>query len=396
VNASDAPAIPEEVLEIARTLEQAGYEAWCVGGALRDAILGHPHTDFDFATSATPAQVQALFRRTAPVGEKYGTVGVIDRRRVVHEVTTFRRDVATDGRHAVVAYGVSLEEDLARRDFTINAIAYHPFRQEWRDPYGGRSDLGRGLLRAVGEPAERFREDYLRILRAVRFAARFDFAIEPATWAAAVAAAPGLARLSAERVREEWFKGLRTATSVSRLVELWVRVGAAERWIPELLAIPAELLARAATVPPEARDPVLLTALLTDHAAAVLRRLRASNAEIERAALLARGPAEPAGSTAADVRRWLSAVGRGADDLLELYALREGRDAPWSATVRGVREHGEPLARGDLAVSGTDLQALGASGPRVGELLTTLLDRVLEDPSLNQRDRLLALARELT
>jgi tRNA nucleotidyltransferase (CCA-adding enzyme) len=395
VNASDAPAIPEEVLEIARTLEAAGYEAWCVGGALRDAILGHPHTDFDFATSATPEQVQALFRRTAPVGEKYGTVGVIDRRRVVHEVTTFRRDVATDGRHAVVAYGVSLEEDLSRRDFTINAIAYHPFRHEWRDPYGGRSDLGRGLLRAVGEAAERFREDYLRILRAVRFAARFGFAIEPATWTAAVAAAPGLARLSAERVREEWFKGLRTATSVSRLVELWVRVGAAERWIPELLAIPAELLARAATIPLEARDPVLLTALLTDHAAAVLRRLRASNAEIERAALLARGPAEPAGSTAVDVRRWLSAVGRGADDLLELYALREGREAPWGAAVRGVRERREPLARGDLAVSGTDLQALGAAGPRVGELLAALLDRVLEDPALNQRDRLLALAREL-
>ena len=396
MNASDAPAIPEEVLEIARTLEEAGYEAWCVGGALRDAILGHPHTDFDFATSATPAQVQALFRRTAPVGEKYGTVGVIDRRRVVHEVTTFRRDVATDGRHAVVAYGVSLEEDLSRRDFTINAIAYHPFRHEWRDPYGGRSDLGRGLLRAVGEAAERFREDYLRILRAVRFAARFGFAIEPATWAAAVAAAPGLARLSAERVREEWFKGLRTATSVSRLVELWVRVGAAERWIPELLAVPAEVLARAATVPLEARDPVLLTALLTDHAAAVLRRLRASNTEIERAALLARGPARPAGSTVADVRRWLSAVGRGADDFLELYALREGREAPWGPTVRGVHERGEPLARGDLAVSGTDLQALGAAGPRVGELLATLLDRVLEDPSLNQRDRLLALARGLT
>ena len=388
--------IPDEVLEIARTLEAAGHEAWCVGGALRDAILGHPHTDFDFATSATPAQVQALFRRTAPVGEKYGTVGVIDRRRVVHEVTTFRRDVATDGRHAVVAYGVSLEEDLSRRDFTINAIAYHPFRHEWRDPYGGRSDLGRGLLRAVGEAAERFREDYLRILRAVRFAARFGFAIEPATWAAAVAAAPGLARLSAERVREEWFKGLRTATSVSRLVELWVRVGAAERWIPELLAVPAEVLARAATVPLEARDPVLLTALLTDHAAAVLRRLRASNTEIERAALLARGPARPAGSTVADVRRWLSAVGRGADDFLELYALREGREAPWGPTVRGVHERGEPLARGDLAVSGTDLQALGAAGPRVGELLATLLDRVLEDPSLNQRDRLLALARGLT
>ncbi len=175
MSAPVAPAIPDEVLEIARTLEAAGHEAWCVGGALRDALLGHPHSDYDFATSATPAQITALFRRTAPVGEKYGTVGVLDRFRVLHEVTTFRRDVATDGRHAVVAYGVSLEEDLARRDFTINAIAYHPLRGEWRDPFGGRADLARGLIRAVGEPAERFREDYLRILRGLRFAARLGF-----------------------------------------------------------------------------------------------------------------------------------------------------------------------------------------------------------------------------
>jgi len=391
----DVLAIPDEVLEIARTLEAAGYEAWCVGGALRDALLGHPHTDYDFATSATPAQVQAVFRRTAPVGEKYGTVGVIDRRRTVHEVTTFRRDVSTDGRHAVVAYGVSLEEDLARRDFTINAIAYHPLRREWRDPFGGRSDLERGVLRAVGEPAERFREDYLRILRALRFAARFGFTIEPATWAAAVTAAPGLARLSAERVRDEWFKGLRTARSVPELVELWTRVGAAEAWIPELLAPAPDRLAGAAAIAPDARDPVLLTALLTDDAAAVLRRLRASGAEIGRAAAIARGPAEPAGLAPADVRRWLSGAGGAADDLLALHRLRHGREAPWAGAVRSVRERGEPLARGDLAVSGTDLQALGAAGPRIGELLAALLDRVLDDPALNRRDTLLALAREL-
>jgi tRNA nucleotidyltransferase (CCA-adding enzyme) len=390
-----ALAIPDEVLEIARTLEEAGHEAWCVGGALRDALLGHSHTDYDFATSATPAQVQALFRRTAPVGEKYGTVGVVDRRRVLHEVTTFRRDVSTDGRHAVVAYGVSLEDDLSRRDFTINALAYHPLRREWRDPFGGRADLERELLRAVGEPAERFREDYLRILRALRFAARFGFAIEPATWSAAVAAAPGLARLSAERVREEWFKGLRTARSVAELVELWTRVGAAERWIPELLAVPADRLARAAAVPRGPRDPVLLTALLTEEAAAVLRRLRVSNAEIERAAALARGPAEPAGAAPGDIRRWLSRVGTAADDLLELYLHRHGENAPWAAAVQGVRERREPLTRGDLAVSGTDLQVLGAAGPRIGELLAALLDRVLEDPALNRRDTLLALAREL-
>ncbi|HEX5964090.1 MAG TPA: CCA tRNA nucleotidyltransferase, partial [Gemmatimonadales bacterium] len=195
--------IPEAILDIARKLEAAGFEAWCVGGNLRDALLEHPHSDYDIATSATPDQVQKLFPRTVEVGIKYGTVGVLDRTRALHEVTTFRRDVATDGRHAVVAYGASLEEDLARRDFTINAIAYHPLRGEWRDPFNGAGDLANRVVRAVGDPAQRFREDYLRVLRAIRFAARFGFTIDPPTWEAARAAAPGLRQLSAERVRDE-------------------------------------------------------------------------------------------------------------------------------------------------------------------------------------------------
>jgi tRNA nucleotidyltransferase (CCA-adding enzyme) len=394
MTATPTPVMPDEVLEIARTLESAGYEAWCVGGALRDALLGHPHTDYDFATSATPAQVMALFRHTAPVGEKYGTVGVLDRRRVLHEVTTFRRDMTTDGRHAVVAYGVSLDDDLARRDFTINAIAYHPLRHEWRDPFDGRADLERRTVRAVGDPAQRFREDYLRILRCVRFAARFGFSIDPATWTAAVEAGSGLVQLSAERVRDEWYKGLRSARAVPELVDLWRRVGAAERWIPELGDVTAERLAPAAQVPLEERDPVRLTALLIDDPAAVLRRLRASNADIERAGAMARGPAGPDGVDARAVRRWLAAVGRAADDLLELHAIRTGQPAPWAGDVAAIRERRDPLARGDLAVTGRDLQALGFAGPRLGQVLGVLLDRVLDDPALNTPEALLAIARE--
>ncbi|HET7469525.1 MAG TPA: hypothetical protein VFJ81_07610, partial [Gemmatimonadales bacterium] len=307
---------------------------------------------------------------------------------------TFRRDVATDGRHAVVAFGASLEEDLARRDFTMNAIAYHPVRHEWRDPFGGRADLERRTVRAVGEPSQRFREDYLRILRCLRFAARFGFSIDPATWAAAVEGAPGLAQLSAERVRDEWYKGLRTARSVPELVDLWREVGAAERWIPELGGVAAERLAAAAAVPLEQRDPVRLTALLIDDPAAVLRRLRASNADIDRAAALARGPAAPAGAEARAVRHWLAQVGRAADDLLELHAMRTGSPAPWAGEVAAVRERRDPLTRADLAVTGRDLQAIGLTGPRLGEMLGLLLDRVLDDPGLNTRDALLALARE--
>src|SRR3954468_20785217 len=139
---------PPPVLEIARRLEADGHEAWCVGGAVRDAILGHPHLDWDLATAATPTQVQRLFRGTVPVGIDFGTVGVLDDAGIMHEVTTFRRDVQTDGRHAVVEFGASLEEDLARRDFTINAIAYGPDTRELRDPFHGRVDLEHRLVRA--------------------------------------------------------------------------------------------------------------------------------------------------------------------------------------------------------------------------------------------------------
>jgi tRNA nucleotidyltransferase (CCA-adding enzyme) len=382
--------IPAEVLDIARTLEGAGYEAWCVGGALRDHLLGHPNADYDLATSATPEEVQRLFRRTAPIGIAHGTVGVIDRNRVMHEVTTFRRDVSTDGRHAVVAYGVTLDEDLARRDFTINAIAFHPLRHEWRDPFDGAGDLSRGIVRAVGEPAERFREDYLRILRALRFAARFGFAIEPATWAAALAEIDGLRRLSAERVRDEWFKGLVTAQDPAELVRLWHASGAATYWLPEMAEpVPSAAASR------QPRDPVLLTALYTSDPVAVLRRLKGSNEEVGRASGIVQGPAAPDGQGEATVRRWLARVDRSADDLLAMHRLREGKEPDWGAVVRGIRERGDAVTRGQLAVSGHDLQEIGLTGPRIGDALAALLERVMDDPSLNTRERLLALAREL-
>ena len=194
---------PASVRKIAETLETAGFETWCVGGAVRDALLGHPHLDWDLATAAKPQDVGKLFKRTVPVGIDFGTIGVLDADNVMHEVTTFRRDVQTDGRHAVVEFGVSLDDDLARRDFTINAIAYSPKTGEIRDPYDGRRDIERKIIRAVGDPRDRMREDRLRALRAIRFGARFGFDIDPATWDAIVESAPQMTRLSAERVKQE-------------------------------------------------------------------------------------------------------------------------------------------------------------------------------------------------
>src|SRR2546426_2506147 len=253
--------IPDAVLRIAKQLEGAGYETWCVGGAIRDNLLGVENHDFDLTTAAPPAEVRRLFKRTVPVGIEHGTVAVLDPQNRQHEVTTFRKDLKTDGRHAVVEFGVSLMDDLARRDFTINAIAYHPGRHEWRDPFHGADDLEHRLIRSVGDPNWRFQEDYLRILRGLRFSARFEFRIHARTLEAAKANVQGLSQLSAERVRDEWFKGIVTATRVSKLLQLWVDVGAARIWLPEIREAGGEKreVGHLDKLP---RDPVLITALL--------------------------------------------------------------------------------------------------------------------------------------
>ena len=388
---SDAPAempLPAAVLDIARALEDAGFETWCVGGAVRDWRLGLSDQDVDLATAATPEQVQALFPRTVAVGVKYGTVGVLDRQRRLHEVTTFRRDVSTDGRHAVVEYGVSIDDDLSRRDFTINALAWHPFRRELRDPFDGAKDLAAGVVRAVGEPAKRFAEDYLRVLRMLRFAARFGFAIDPDTWNAARAASPELAALSAERVRDEWFKGLQSAASVVVLARSWREAGVAPVWMPELVEEPALV------EPLGTRDTVVLTAALCRDAPAVLARLKASSTEIGRAQAMARGPLEPAATAPEPVRRWLAAVGPAADDLMQLAEVRRGSPPGWRHLVDESRSQGEATSRTTLALTGDDLRADGVPpGPEMGRLLERMLDAVLQDPSRNTREALLALVR---
>ena len=389
--------IPEEVLEIARTLEEAGHETWCVGGAVRDNLLTHANKDFDLATAARPEQVRELFRKTIPIGVEHGTVAVLDRERRPHEVTTFRKDVSTDGRHAVVEFGASLEQDLARRDFTVNAMAYHPLRHEWRDPFDGQADLERGVIRAVGEAAERFREDYLRILRAIRFAARFGFVIEPATWEAAKASVHGLPKLSAERVRDEWVKGLETAQRPSELVALWTEVGGVEVWLPEIGKRETGSEKRTTDVVDsfEQRDPILITSYLSSDPAATLGRLRCSNAEIERGRRIgAHRDGHPDPESPVAVRRWMAAAGPAVDDLVAI-ARAEGHGARLAEAVKAIRASGAPLAVGDLALNGSDLMELGVpEGPEVGRVLKKLLEQALEDPSLNTKEALVALVRE--
>jgi tRNA nucleotidyltransferase (CCA-adding enzyme) len=377
--------IPSEVVKIAKKLEEAGYETWCVGGAIRDNLLGLENHDFDLTTAAPPAEVQKLFKRTVPVGIAHGTVAVLDANNQPHEVTTFRKDITTDGRHAVVEFGVSLMDDLARRDFTINAIAYHPTNHEWRDPFQGEEDLGKKLIRSVGDPNWRFQEDYLRILRALRFSARFEFKIHSRTHEAAKANAQGLAQLSAERVRDEWFKGIATARKVSKLIALWREVGAARIWLPELGA--GNETRETGHVDKLPRDPVLISAYLAKDPASLLTRLKCSNRDIERGRAIGQWRDKyPDPKNPVSVRRWLSQVGEYAGDLLELRP-----DKTLVATVAGIRSRNDPLTLKDLVVKGEDLIESGMRpGPDVGERLKQLLDDVLEDPARNTREYLLS------
>jgi len=375
--------IPREVLSIAKKLEEAGYETWCVGGAIRDALLGAPHNDFDLTTAAPPPEVQKLFKRTVPVGIEHGTVAVLDTHNQPHEVTTFRKDIKTDGRHAVVEFGVSLMDDLARRDFTINAIAYHPLKHEWRDPFAGSADLGKKVIRSVGDPNWRFQEDYLRILRALRFSARFEFRIHARTLEAAKANAQGLGQLSAERVRDEWFKGIQTAVRVSKLLDLWMDVGAARIWLPE---IPRDWEAAKRQLDRLPRDTVLITAFLAKDPASLLTRLKCSNKDVERGRAIGQWRDNyPDVKSPAVIRYWLSQVGEYVDDLLTLAPDGVAK------AIAAIRATHPPLALKDLAVKGDDLIAAGVRpGPDLGEVLQRLLGEVLDDPAKNTKEYLLS------
>lgn len=229
------------VRRVAEGFAHAGHQAFLVGGTVRDALLGAPEVDdLDVATSASPTASRAVLRRaggaTYDVGERFGTIGaVFDALRV--EVTTYRAEAYEPGsRKPAVALGGSLEDDLSRRDFTINAIALDPLAGTLHDPFGGLRDLADGLVRAVGEPGQRFAEDPLRLLRAVRFAARLGFQVDESTAAAARAQAQSLATISRERVRDELNK-LLLAPAPARGVLLLYELGLAEHTLPDLLAM---------------------------------------------------------------------------------------------------------------------------------------------------------------
>jgi tRNA nucleotidyltransferase (CCA-adding enzyme) len=447
--------VPADVLAVCRRLRGAGHEAHLVGGGVRDMLLGRAPADYDVATDAVPETVIDLFGKTfaKPTGLKHGTVTVVtDASPPRHvEVTTFRGEGAyLDGRRpSSVTYVKSLADDLARRDFTMNAVAYDPIADAVTDPFDGRGDLSRGLIRAVGDPIARFREDGLRPMRAVRQAAQLVFDIDGPTKAAIEPTLDVFRKVSAERIRDELLKML-GAAQPSRGLTLMRETGLLGEVIPELLEGVGCTQNRfhkhdvfdhtLRVVDETAGDPIRrLGALLHDvgkprarqpregapgeysffqheyvgaeMADEICRRLKLANAERERVVGIVRNHMFFYSSDWTDgtVRRWVRRVG-GHEALDDLFALRAGDVVGRGFGEDPENELGELRKRAaaaaaedaalkvtDLLISGSDvMRVLGIPpGREVGVILEKLLERVIDDQTLNEREKLEALLSEV-
>ena len=435
--------LPENVSRLLRRLEDAGYACYAVGGCVRDHLLGLEPHDYDLCTAATPEEMKTLFsdRRLILAGEKHGTVGIITEEGVV-EITAFRTESDyTDNRHPQqVAFVRSIEEDLARRDFTVNAMALSPVRG-LRDPFGGAEDLKNHVLRAVGDPFARFREDSLRILRGVRFSVRFDLKPENQTLQAMIQLAPLMDNLSRERVFDELCKLLPLVGAE----ELGIFAPVLTRAIPELgpcvgfdqhsrhhaydvythtahvvAGTPGELSLRWAALLHDVGKPATFTldgagsghfyghaqesAKLAD---AILLRLKSPTALRQQVVQLidlhmTRIPVEIKA-----VRRWLGRLG--AENLEALLALQEadmgskGTGIPAESQqfaqlrqlICQIQAENACLSVKDLAINGHDLIALGLSGRQIGQALQALLELVMDDRLPNEPAALLSAAKQM-
>ena len=432
--------IPPTVLRCIDALENAGFAAYLVGGCVRDACLGLVPHDFDLCTSALPEQTEAVFSdcKLVTAGKKHGTIGVVTEDGVI-EITTFRLDGGyTDSRHpGWVKFVPTVEDDLARRDFTCNAMAYSP-KRGFADPFGGRQDLDAHILRAVGDPYARFEEDALRILRGIRFAARFALTVEKATLHAMFALAPTLDNIARERVFEELSRFLLCA-DVQDLLAFAPILAAA---IPELAptigfdqrsphhaydlfthiahvtaAVPAQLPLRWAALLHDVGKPAVFTTDETGrghfygHAGAgaelaerILRTLKAPTALREEVVFLIGQHMTKLEPDKKLLRRRLGKLG--SPMLEKLLRLQE---ADMGSKGTGIPEEMEQFSRirsllgeieaernclslKDLAVNGNDLLALGITGKQIGETLNHLLEQVMDEALSNDRESLLPAA----
>ncbi len=445
--------LPGEVELIISELEKKGFEAWAVGGCIRDSVLNRKPGDWDITTNAKPAEVKSIFKRTVDTGIQHGTVTVLIKDKSF-EVTTYRLDGKyEDSRHpSEVTFTADLVEDLKRRDFTINAMAYNS-RAGLVDAFGGVEDIKKRLIRAVGSPGERFKEDALRIMRAVRFSASLDFDIEEKTFEAIKKETGNLKKISAERIREELVK-LIASSHPEKLLTL-SECGITSVILPEFdreLATEQnnqhhqysvgihtiEAMKYSVTFDDELtydeRVVLRLTMLLQDmgkpalkttdedgvdhfkgHSAEsvrlagdILKRLKFDNATINKVSRLVKYHDHRKESSPANVRRTIVAVGK---DLMPLWFKVRRCDVMGQSTYireeklkeidsfekvyRQVLRDGDCLSIAELKLNGNDLMENGVpAGRKVGQTLSAMLDAVLEDPSLNTREGLLGFLKD--
>ncbi len=437
--------LPDKVHNIINTLEEAGYEAYAVGGCVRDSILGREPDDWDITTSAKPEETKHLFPRTVDTGIKHGTVTVLLGGEGF-EVTTYRIDgTYEDGRHPTeVTFTANLKEDLRRRDFTINAMAYND-RSGLVDLYGGLADMENRVIRCVGDAGERFDEDALRMLRAVRFSAQLGYRIDEATGEAVRALAPNLQKISAERIQAELVK-LVTSPHPDYLRNAY-ELGITAQILPEfdlcmetpqrhkhhcydvgehilhsMLGVEADKVLRLGMLFHDIGKPQTLTIDPdgTTHnkkhpfegekiTRKVMRRLKFDNDTTDKVTKLVLYHDYDIAPTEAGVRRAVNRIGE--DIFPMIFTVRRAdiaaqsdymREEKLAKVVHIEKLYREILARRDavtvkdLAISGNDLIAEGMPpGRQIGETLSALLERVLDDPSLNTKEILLKLYKEV-
>lgn len=437
--------LPDKVHKIINTLEAAGYEAYAVGGCVRDSILGRKPDDWDITTLAKPEEIKRLFPRTIDTGIRHGTVTVmLDKEGF--EVTTYRIDGDyEDGRHPKeVTFTASLEEDLKRRDFTINAMAYNE-HQGLVDLYGGLADMEAGMIRCVGDAKERFTEDALRMMRAVRFSAQLGYRIEEATKTAITALAPDLQKISAERIQAELIKLVISAHP--DYLRIAYETGITAQILPEfdlcmetpqnnphhcytvgehilhaMQAIEPDKVLRLGMLFHDIGKPQTMTvdeegithnkkhpAVGAEMTKKILRRLKFDNDTTEKVVKLVLYHDQDIGATQAGVRRAMNRIGE--DIFPMLFAVHRADISAQSDYMREeklrkfsyieelydtVRSQGDAVNLKDLAITGRDLIAQGMKpGREIGAVLQSLLEQVLEDPSLNTPEQLLEISKKI-
>lgn len=431
--------LPDNVLHCISLLENAGFPCYAVGGCVRDALLGLTPHDYDLCTAATPEQIKEIFKDFPQIhaGEKHGTIGIIFPGSQVYEITAFRREGSYgDSRHPDwVEFVTDIELDLARRDFTVNAMAYSPIRG-FADPFGGGEDLKKKCLRAVGEPRRRFSEDALRILRGVRFSVTYGLTPEEETRNAMFSLAPTMEHLARERVFDELCKLIISINAHQMVLfapiltqvipELAATMGFDQRNPHHIYDIYTHTAHVVEATPPDL--PLRLAALLHDigkprcftvdemgighfyghgekssqMADTVLRRLKAPNELREKVVTLIQWHMTKIEPTKKCVRRWLSRLG--CETFANLLTLQEadmgskGMGKPTEISqfdelrrlAAQIQAENACLSIKDLAVNGHDLMALGCKGPEIGKNLQKLLDAVLDEQVENEKQALLS------